>query len=392
MLSISSSGGLNGNNSALHHDTTDMTNNTQQQQQQQRRNVAFADKDRIIDDSINIPQRSYAVQALTSPSMSQKNKGLRGIFGKIKNINNGSLVEDSSAEIENEFVRGGMRNTAGPRLGQGWSAQEKVKPFKEWDSEMLCGWLEELGLDYVIDNARKWLKVGEDLIVCAPQDIDKELNLRSPLHRKKIILAMNDIADLDSDDFLKNAGRLDTAWVLRWLDDLGLPQYKDEFMAARVDGRVLHRLTYDDLALMHINSCFHIASLKSGIKLLREQNFNPDCLIRRLGEIEVDKIVYWTSHCIMEWLRLVDLAEYAPNMRGSGVHGSLMVNEVKFNAELFADLLSIPGSKTLLRRHLMTHFKDLLGRDVIQLKRDAENTLGFIPLTIAGKIKVNILY
>lgn len=325
MLSISSSGGLNGNNSALHHDTTDMTNNMQQQQsQQQRRNVgftddvqrsrvAFADKDRIIDDSINIPQRSYAVQALTSPSMSQKNKGLRGIFGKIKNINNGSLVEDSSAEIESEFIRGGMRSTAGPRLGIGWS--EKVKPFKEWDSEMLCGWLEELGLDYVIDNARKWLKKGEDLIVCAPQDIDKELNLRSPLHRKKIILAMNDIADLESDDFLKNAGKLDTAWVLRWLDDLGLPQYKDEFMAARVDGRVLHRLTYDDLAIMHINSCFHVASLKSGIKLLREQNFNPDCLIRRLGEIEIDKIVFWTSHCIMEWLRLVDLAEYAPNMR-----------------------------------------------------------------------------
>lgn len=385
MLSISSSGGLNGNSSL--HDTSDMNTS-----QQQRRNVAFADKDRIIDDSINIPQRSYAVQALTSPSMGQKNKGLRGIFGKIKNNNNnGNLVEDSSIDMENEFIRGGMRATAGPRLGQGWSLQEKVKkPFKEWDTEMLCVWFEELGLDYVIENARKWLTKGDDLIVCAPQDIDKELNLRSPLHRKKIILAMNDIADQDTDSFLKTSGKLDTAWVLRWLDDLGLPQYKDEFMAARVDGRVLHRLTYDDLAIMHINSCLHVASLKSGIKLLREQNFNPDCLIRRLGEIETDKIVFWTSHCIMEWLRLVDLAEYAPNLRGSGVHGSLLVNEVKFNAELLADLLSIPGSKTLLRRHLQTHFKDLLGRDVIQTKRDAENTLGFIPLTISGKIKVNL--
>jgi hypothetical protein len=285
-----------------------------------------------------------------------------------------------------------MRATAGARLGQGWSAQEKVKkPFKEWDTEMLCVWFEEMGLDYVIENARKWLKTGDELLTCAPQDIDKELNLRSPLHRKKIILAMADFADQDADESLKNAGRLDTAWVLRWLDDLGLPQYKDEFMAARVDGRVLHRLTYDDLAVMHVNSCLHVASLKSGIKLLREQNFNPDCLIRRLGEIEEDKIVFWTSHCIMEWLRLVDLAEYAPNLRGSGVHGSLMVNEVKFNAELLADLLSIPGSKTLLRRHLQTHFKDLLGRDVIQLKREAENTLGFSPLTISGKIKVIFL-
>lgn len=376
MLSVSSSGGLNGN-SVQENDSNSP----------QRRNVAFAEKDRIIDDSINIPQRSYAVQALTSPSMSQKNKGLRSIFGKIKN-NNGNLVEDSN-DLENDFVRGGIRATAGPRLGQGWSNQEKIKkPFKDWDTEMLCVWFEEMGLDYVIENARKWLKTGEDLLSCAPQDVDKELNLRSPLHRKKILLAMADFADQDTDESLKNAGKLDTAWVLRWLDDLGLPQYKDEFMAARVDGRVLHRLTYDDLAVMHINSCLHVASLKSGIKLLREQNFNPDCLIRRLGEIEQDKIVYWTSHCIMEWLRLVDLAEYAPNLRGSGVHGSLMVNEVKFNAELLADLLSIPGSKTLLRRHLQTHFKDLLGRDVIQLKREAENTLGFSPLTISGKIKV----
>lgn len=29
----------------------------------------------------------------------------------------------------------------------------------------------------------------------------------------------------------------------------------------------------------------------------------------------------------MEWLRSVDLAEYAPNLRGSGVHGGLMVRQ-----------------------------------------------------------------
>ena len=36
-------------------------------------------------------------------------------------------------------------------------------------------------------------------------------------------------------------------------------------------------------------------------------------------------IVYWTNHRVMEWLRSVDLSEYAPNLRGSGVHGALMV-------------------------------------------------------------------
>lgn len=33
----------------------------------------------------------------------------------------------------------------------------------------------------------------------------------------------------------------------------------------------------------------------------------------------------------MEWLRSVDLAEYAPNLRGSGVHGGLMVRELVAN-------------------------------------------------------------
>lgn len=65
-----------------------------------------------------------------------------------------------------------------------------------------------------------------------------------------------------------------------------------------------------------------------------------------------------------------------------------MIYEPRFTAELLADLLSIPPSKTLLRRHLATHFKELLGRDVIQGKRDAENTLGYQPLTITSKVKV----
>lgn len=94
----------------------------------------------------------------------------------------------------------------------------------------------------------------------------------------------------------------------------------------------------------------------------------------------------------MEWLRAVDLAEYAPNLRGAGVHGGLMVLETRFNAELLAALLSIPPGKTLLRRHLNTHFKELLGKEIIQKKREAESTLGYIPLTPSSKIKVRLLY
>lgn len=94
----------------------------------------------------------------------------------------------------------------------------------------------------------------------------------------------------------------------------------------------------------------------------------------------------------MEWLRAVDLAEYAPNLRGAGVHGGLMVLEPKFNAELLASLLSIPPGKTLLRRHLNTHFNDLLGKAIIQEKRELEANLGYIPLTLSLKLKVCIYF
>lgn len=39
------------------------------------------------------------------------------------------------------------------------------------------------------------------------------------------------------------------------------------------------------------------------------------------------EVVQWSNHRVMEWLRVVDLAEYAPNLRGSGVHGGLIVSE-----------------------------------------------------------------
>jgi len=64
-----------------------------------------------------------------------------------------------------------------------------------------------------------------------------------------------------------------------------------------------------------------------------------------------------------------------------------MLYEPRFNADLLADLLSIPPSKSLLRRHLAMHFKELVGRPVILSKRDAESAPGYQPLNITAKLK-----
>ena len=54
---------------------------------------------------------------------------------------------------------------------------------------------------------------------------------------------------------------------------------------------------------------------------------------------------------------------------------------------IMAAVLSIPAGKTLLRRHLSIHFKDLVGRDVMGEKREAETASGFVPLTPTAKAK-----
>lgn len=54
----------------------------------------------------------------------------------------------------------------------------------------------------------------------------------------------------------------------------------------------------------------------------------PVCSVHEQNNISPAEISQWTNHRVMEWLRSVDLAEYAPNLRGSGVHGGLMVRRL----------------------------------------------------------------
>lgn len=45
------------------------------------------------------------------------------------------------------------------------------------------------------------------------------------------------------------------------------------------------------------------------------------------------------------------------------------MHEPTFTAETLAEVLQMPAHKTLLRRHLTTHFNQLLGQEVITHKR-----------------------
>lgn len=162
--------------------------------------------------------------------------------------------------------------------------------------------MQDLSLDQYVTDAKRWIRSGQQLQEASISDIEKELNIKNPLHRKKLQLALIDTQENGSSDpYLSKAGQLDTGWVLRWLDDTGLPQHKETFLVNRVDGRVLHRLTMDDLALLHISSMLHVASVKRGIQVLRENNYEAGCLQRRSLPDDPSKptpaqIALWTTH------------------------------------------------------------------------------------------------
>uniref|UniRef100_A0A8C1X923 PPFIA binding protein 1b n=1 Tax=Cyprinus carpio TaxID=7962 RepID=A0A8C1X923_CYPCA len=344
-------------------------------------------------DLAGMPQRSADSDSThtlpISPEGKKKSKGIKALFGKLKRSQSTTFDLDDNLS-ESEFKRGGVRATAGPRLG--WSRDlqntnsELDAPFARWSREQVCDWMQEQGLGLYVSLARQWVASGQTLLQASQQDLERELGIKHALHRKKLQLALQALGSEEDD----NKGKLDYHWVTRWLDDIGLPQYKTQFDEGRVDGRMLHYMTVDDLLSLKVGSVLHHLSIKRAIQVLRLNNYDPNCLRRRPSDennISPAEISQWTNHRVMEWLRSVDLAEYAPNLRGSGVHGGLMVLEPRFNVETMALLLNIPPNKTLLRRHLATHFNLLVGSEAQQLKQECLENPDYTLLTATAKVK-----
>ncbi|XP_012677795.1 liprin-beta-1 isoform X9 [Clupea harengus] len=329
----------------------------------------------------------------TSPDGKKKSKGIKALFGKLRRSQSTSFNLDDNLS-EGDFKRGGVRATAGPRLGwsrdlqnpRSTSSGDLDTPFARWSREQVCEWLQDQGLGLYVSLARQWISSGQTLLQASQHDLERELGIKHPLHRKKLQLALQALGSEEED----SKGKLDYHWVTRWLDDIGLPQYKTQFDEARVDGRMLHYMTVDDLLSLKVGSVLHHLSIKRAIQVLRLNNYEPNCLRRRPSDesnISPAEISQWTNHRVMEWLRSVDLAEYAPNLRGSGVHGGLMVLEPRFNVETMALLLNIPPNKTLLRRHLGTHFSLLVGSEAQQSKQECVEHPDYTLLTATAKVK-----
>ncbi|XP_026855328.2 liprin-beta-2 isoform X1 [Electrophorus electricus] len=340
------------------------------------------------DSSPVLPRGESDQQSPVSQEAVKNNKSIRRLWGKIRRTQSGGLQGDDLEPTE--FKRGGFRATAGPRLARtpesARATRDMTVPFSKWTTEQVCGWLEDCGLGHYVNLTRQWVVSGQTLLLATPQQFEKEMGIKHPLHRKKLQLALRSFTS----KAMEKSSELDHIWVTRWLDDIGLPQYKDQFHESRVDGKMLQYLTVNDLLFLKVTSQLHHLSIKCAIHVLHVNKFNPHCLRRRPGDenkTSPSEVVQWSNHRVMEWLRSVDLAEYAPNLRGSGVHGGLIILEPRFSSETLAMLLNIPPQKTLLRRHLATNFNNLVGLQAQQEKREYANTSGHTPLTTTAKVR-----
>ncbi|XP_015978525.2 liprin-beta-2 isoform X7 [Rousettus aegyptiacus] len=327
-------------------------------------------------------------QSPLTPDGKRSPKGIKKFWGKIRRTQSGNFNTDAPGMAE--FRRGGLRATAGPRLSRTRDPKgqksDASAPFAQWSTERVCAWLEDFGLAQYVIFARQWVTSGHTLLTATPQDMEKELGIKHPLHRKKLVLAVKAI-NMKQEE---KSAQLDHIWVTRWLDDIGLPQYKDQFHESRVDGRMLQYLTVNDLLFLKVTSQLHHLSIKCAIHVLHVNKFNPHCLHRRPADesnLSPSEVVQWSNHRVMEWLRSVDLAEYAPNLRGSGVHGGLIILESRFTGDTLAMLLNIPPQKTLLRRHLTTKFNALIGPEAEQEKREKMTSPAYTPLTTTAKVR-----
>ncbi|XP_055365427.1 liprin-beta-2b isoform X17 [Betta splendens] len=342
--------------------------------------------DCILSDQSPLSSVSASGQhSLVSPETRKSHRGIKKLWGRIRRSQSGSPVQVLDPEL-GDFKRGGFRATAGPRLAHSGNTRDLKMPFSKWSTEQVCGWLEDIGLGQYSILACHWVTSGETLVSATPQDFEKELAMKNPLHRKKLQLAINTFSSKQPE----KSAELDYTWVNRWLDDIGLPQYKDQFNESRVDGLMLQYLTVNDLLYLKVSSQLHHLSIKCAIHVLHVNKFKPNCLKRRPSsesQFAPTEVVQWSNHRVMEWLRSVDLAEYAPNLRGSGVHGGLIMLEPRFNSDTLALLLNIPPQKTLLRRHITTNFNSLIGAKAQQEKREYTKAAGYTLLNITAKVK-----
>ncbi|KAI6653220.1 Liprin-beta-1 isoform X7 [Oopsacas minuta] len=204
--------------------------------------------------------------------------------------------------------------------------------------------------------------------------LEKVLSLSHPLHKKKLELALEETLKYGTTVLTD----LNYKWVLNWLEMNGLTEICPIFEQARVDGRMLYMLTFDDLLLLKVEEPFYQLSLKSAIKALRLTSFSPNYLDSR--ELQ-DNCLYWSCPHVGEWIALTLRMRGMDEFKRSGINGAFMMLEDSFTGSTLAEILNIPKSKAHLRSVVKEEFMKVIGPHCAQHKLDKSKTKNFVHIS-----------
>ncbi|XP_056635891.1 kazrin isoform X3 [Diorhabda sublineata] len=237
-------------------------------------------------------------------------------------------------------------------------------PMERWRASTVLAWLEiALGMSQYGARCAENIKSGKVLLELSDLELECGLGINHPMHRKKVRLAIEEHRNPSIVRY-PSIAQLGHTWVCsEWLPDLGLSQYCENFAVNMVDARMLEHLSKKELEkYLGVTRKFHQASIVHGIHLLRIMKYDRQALAVRRHQCEsmdADPLV-WTNQRFIRWARSIDLAEYAENLKDSGVHGGLVVLEPSFNGDTMATALGIPASKNIIRRHLTAELDALI--------------------------------
>ncbi|XP_043229620.1 liprin-alpha-1-like isoform X6 [Amphibalanus amphitrite] len=237
-------------------------------------------------------------------------------------------------------------------------------PMERWKASMVLAWLQvTLGMPQYGPACAENVRSGKVMLELTDVDLERCLGIQQPMHKKKLRLAIEELRQPHLCKY-PYISQLNHGWVAaEWLPDIGLAQYAELFSAHLMDGRMLAHLTKKDMErYLNVTRKFHQVSMMHGIQLLRLLQFDRQiiCERRQRSELTGNDVLVWTNARFVHWARSIDLAEYADNLKDSGVHGALVVLELSFTADTMATALGVPQSKSMIRRHLAAEMDKLV--------------------------------